>query len=183
MRYDKYDNYTPFHWNLFDNPNNGYASLVKNSLIPLKGKTGTVLDIGSGDGRVDRILVDMGFTVVGIEPEEEGNKIAREKVPEMEIIESNIEDLINVINDPEFGIDYLYSLNTIEHCNQPERFIDVMEHVKHFGIVITDNKRENPDPYHTKEFSIIELQQLFKDFKTEQLNLKTPYFIGLKIYA
>ncbi len=178
QRYDKYDNHIAYHWNLYDSslPQNQYAVLVRASLKPFMGKTGMILDIGSGDGRVDRILVDLGFKVTGIEPEEEGNKIAREKVPEMGIIPFNLEDAVI----PE--VDYLYSLNTIEHCKYPQRFVDAMKKVKNFGVVVTDNKKEAPDPYHTKEFTLLELVALFKDFKTEPIDLPTG-FIGLIIYA
>ena len=177
MKYPKYDNCTPIHWQMFDSTDNGYALLVRESLRPFIGEAGTVLDIGSGDARVDRILVDMGFSVIGIEPEPQGNVIACEKVPEMRIIESTIEKA----ELPE--ADYLYSLNTIEHCDKPERFVEAMCKIKRFGVVVTDNKRDTIDPYHIREYTIDELKVLFKDFKTEELNLKNPAFIGLKIYV
>ena len=173
MRYNKYSE--SFHWKLYKIKGHWYKVVVDKSLEYLK-ELGTILDIGSGDGLVDRLLIDKGFKVIGIEPEHDGNLIAQEKVPEMRIIESTLEEA----ELPE--VDYLYSLNTIEHCQKPERFIEAMKKVRKFGIVITDNSELVPkDVYHEREFTLKILKDLFKDFKTEELVLNN-YSIGLKIW-
>jgi SAM-dependent methyltransferase len=178
MKYTKY-NKGAIHWEWFDLPGHFYHYLVNNSLKAIASEErGIVLDIGSGDGRVDRILIDLGFSVIGIEPNEEGNKIAKEKVPEMTIINLPLEEAILP------KVDYLYSLNTIEHISKPELYLKAMKNVKKFGIVITDNGLlHKGDKFHEREYSLKELKDFFSSFRTEEILLGTPDFIGLKIYA
>lgn len=177
--FTRYETHGAFHWDWFENPRHWYPTLVNNSLKYLASENGTVLDIGSGDGRVDRTLIDLGFNVIGIEPDKMGNKIARERVPEMLILENTLEDV-------EFPFaDYLYSLNTIEHTDTPKRYLEAMKKIKNFGIVITDNAEmgRTKGEFHTKEYTLAELKKLFSNFRVEVLELGMKEFIGIKIYA
>src|SRR5258708_3252257 len=90
-RYTKYDGKNPIHWGWYSQPDHWYRKLVDNSLKSLDGEAGTLLDVGSGDGLIDRLLVDRGFKVTGIEPEKDGCAVAYEKVPEMTILNTTIE--------------------------------------------------------------------------------------------
>lgn len=179
-RYTKYDGKNPIHWGWYAQPEHWYRKLVDKSLNYLRGESGTVLDVGSGDGLIDRLLIDMGFNVIGIEPEKDGCAVARERVPEMVILNTTIEKA----EVPE--VDFLYSLNTIEHVKKPQMFVKLMKKVKKFAIIITDNKIYNlkykgTGAFNNVEFSMEELKDLFKDFIVYELNLGNEEFIGLKI--
>jgi len=180
VRYDVYDRLGAIHWKWMDDPMlmPWYRYLITRSLKWFAGESGKVLEIGSGDGVMAYYLTSMGFEVVGIEPEQEGIKLCKEKVPTMTVLEGNIED----IELPE--ADYLYSLNTIEHVSKPERFVEAMKKIKNWGVVITDDVQlRKGGKYHTKEYSLDELKDLFKDFRTEVLDLGRLDFIGLKIHG
>lgn len=185
--YPKYKGSTPIHHQWYINGTNfRYKELVDASLKPFEGLKGTVLDIGSGDGLIEKLLQEKGFTVYGIEPEIEGIKAAMRMSVDFKTFHTTVEDYITKAMMP---VDYLYSLNTIEHVNDPTAFIKVMESVKEFAIIVTDNainkdgKRRGMKELHTKEFSYPELEELFKDFKTEKVDVNDGSFIGIKIYA
>ena len=178
MRYDRYEKEGGVHWDWFEDPTQQwYRVLVNNSLKYLVEERGLVLDVGCGDGRVDKILIELGFGVVGIEPEIAGCNIARERVPEMTIINANVE------NTDIPSADFLYSLNTIEHVKKPEIYLDIMKKIRRFGMVITDNgELHRGGKYHEREYTVQELENLFSGLKTERLDLGMVDFIGLKIW-
>jgi 2-polyprenyl-3-methyl-5-hydroxy-6-metoxy-1,4-benzoquinol methylase len=164
----------------YSQPEHWYRKLVDRSLKFLEGESGVILDVGSGDGLVDRLLIDKGFKVIGIELEKDGCAIAKERVPEMTILNTKSEKA----EVPE--VDYLFSLNVIEHVKKPEIFTKLMGKVRKFAIVITDNKIYNSKykgtgTFNNKEFSMEELKFLFKEFRVEELDLGNEEFIGLKI--
>lgn len=178
MRYDRYEKEGDIHWRWFDDPLNGYRSLLLNSLKPILGKFGVVLEIGSGDGKASQIMTACGLRVIGVEPELAGNKIANERVKMV-----TIQDTLENFTCP--YADFLFSLNTIEHVDKPELFRDIMKNIKEFGVIVTDNAdvKTEKGKYHTKEFNMKELVDLFEGFRTEPIQLFTKQFIGLKVYA
>ena len=187
--YGKYNKSGAIHWKWYSDETHNYHRLVDDSLIPLDNlNEGNVLDIGSGDGLVSSLLIKKGFNVIGVEPNPIGNEIALEKLDKekFSLYPISVEDFVdkNIYKDIE--IDYLYSLNTIEHVDNAESFIDIMRNVKHFGIIITDDAdritgRKNSS-FHTKEFTIKELKDLFKEFNVEEIYLHHSSFIGIKIW-
>lgn len=185
-KYSKYKGSTPIHWTWYRGGSQQYRDLVDASLKPFKDLRGTILDVGSGDGLIENLLTQQKFVVIGIEPEEEGIKAARRMKVESEMIQTTIEDYVQGKMKP---VDYLYSLNTIEHVNDPTAFVKVMDSVKQFAIIITDNalnkegKRRTPKEFHTKEFTYEELKALFDGFKTEKVDTGTGSFIGIKVYS
>lgn len=186
--YTKYKGDTPIHWTWYINGTNWpYKNLVDESVAPFKGLSGLVLDVGYGDGLVASVLMKMGLKVLGIEPELTGIKASLKMMPEFKNVRhTTIEEYVKVAMTP---VDYLYSLNTIEHVEDPKAFVKVMESVKEFAIIITDNAinkdgvRRKVKELHSREFSYEELQDLFKDFDTEMLETKNGSFIGIKVYA
>lgn len=183
-RYTKYDNYGDLHWRwYFSNKSNNYKTIVNKSLEIFEPvERGTVLDIRSGDGLVDYLLIKKGFSVTGVEPEKRGNLIAEEKVPDLDIVPLKLKDFLRENNR---NFDYLYSLNTIEHIKDYDLFVELMSFVKNFAVIVTDNAEKSlgEEVYHAKEFTFKELQDLFSDFRTEPIDLGTDKYIGLKIYA
>ena len=187
IKYTKYEKLGAIHWKWYSkgNKNIGYKVLVDDSLKYFSGK-GTVIDIGCGDGLPSYLLAKKGFTVIGVEPEISGLKIAREKLKNLDFTgyETTIEKFVKENNQT---FDYLYSLNTIEHVDDHNAFIEMMKRIKNFGIIITDNKdsKRRKHSSHVREYTKSSLKDLFKDFKIEDIKFNNDwvnkYFIGIKI--
>ncbi len=186
--YTKYKGSNPIHWTWYINGNNWqYKQLVDASLKPFEGLKGKVLDVGSGDGLIPSLLMKMGFEVIGIEPEKEGVAASLKMVPDFKQIRmTTIEEYVKPAMTP---VDYLFSLNTIEHVEDAKAFVKVMDSVKEFAIIVTDNainkngERRKMKELHSHEFSYPELEELFKDFRNEKVDVGNGSFIGIKIYA
>lgn len=185
VSYPKYKGKTPVHWQWYGNNNPTYTRLVDASLRPFQGLQGTVLDIGSGDGLVDSLLVGMGLSVVGVEVEADGVAISRERVPGATFVCASVEDYAAAGGA---AFDYLYSLDTIEHVEDPRAFVDLMARVRGFAVIVTDNAinrdgtRRTVKELHNREYSIEDLEALFGGFRSERLDVGDGSFIGLKIY-
>lgn len=185
--YTKYRGATPIHWTWYRNNVDQYKNLVDESVKPFEGLTGKVLDIGFGDGLIASLLMEKGLEVIGIEPEKDGWLAAKKMMPDMpKVLLTTIEEYVKAVMIP---VDYMYSMNTIEHVEDYQAFVKVMDSVKNFAIVVTDNainkngERRKTKELHSHEFSYDELQELFKGFKTEKFETGNGSFIGIKIYA
>ena len=188
VEYNKYKKRGAIHWRWYSSrhKNIGYKVLVDESIVYFPNK-GTIIDIGCGDGLPSSLLAKKGLEVTGIEPEITGLKMARDRLSGLDFIgyETTIESFVSN-TDQKF--DYLYSLNTIEHIEDEYAFVEMMKRIRNFGIVVTDNgDKPQKHPYHTKEYTIESLNELFKDFRIEQIYFSDEWtnnhFIGLKIYA
>ena len=196
MKYNKYVKMGDIHWQWYLGDNWGYQSLVNDSLKHFS-EEGTIIDIGCGDGLHSYLLANRGFMVTGIDPEKAGLEIAteRSKYFTSKGLTTNTLDLFTgyettiekFVKENNQSFDYLYSLNTIEHVDDPNAFVEMMKRIKKFGIVITDNKdkRYKKSPNHIQEFTRDSLKDLFKDFKIEDIEFSYPWtqrhFIGIKI--
>lgn len=180
--YPKYRGMVPIHWNWYRDNTHRYKELVDQSLTYFEGCKGRILDIGSGDGLIDHLLAQKGFKVIGVEPDFDGIGIAFGKVTYEYLLSTTIESYVRKAMQE---VDYMYSMNTIEHVQDPQAFVKAMASVKEFGIVITDNATVNKevDKYHEREYTLQQLQHLFKDFRTEVIDTLNDNFIGIKIYA
>jgi hypothetical protein len=185
--YTKYKGATPIHWTWYINGNNWqYKELVDASLLPFKGLKGKILDIGSGDALIPSLFMKQGFEVVGIEPEQDGIAAGKKMVPDFKnVLNTTIEEYVKGEMIP---VDYIYSLNTIEHVKDPTAFVKVMDSVKEFALIVTDNaiskdgSRRRTKELHEHEFSYEELAELFSDFKTEKVEVDNGSFIAIKVY-
>jgi len=171
------------HWQWYYGANELYKDLVDTSLEFFK-EPGVVLDVGCGDGVSSCLLAKKGFYVVGIDTSETGIKIAKEKNPGGDFRVASAEEMA-AISQHEF--DYLYSLNTIEHVAVPAAYIELMQRVRKFGIIITDDGLvRKKGPYDNQIFTIETLRELFKDFRVEEFKFKTDIankkFIGIQIW-
>jgi 2-polyprenyl-3-methyl-5-hydroxy-6-metoxy-1,4-benzoquinol methylase len=184
-RYDKYDNGRAIHWEWFADENHPYHKLVMDSIAPFKdAPRGTVLDVGSGDGLPASLLRGMGFDVIGVEPEMEGISICRQKVPKMKIFEMTAEEYLKQMPDGQTKYDYLYSLNTIEHLDDPMALVKIFAlSVKHWGVVVTDDDRvANESHYHNRTFDPKTLKELFEPYVSNPIEIRHKSFIGIKIF-
>ena len=107
MRYDKYEKRGALHWDEYRN-NTYYKKLVDESLAPFKEvKSGSVLDLGCGDGLVSQLLYMKGLDVTGIDSVPLGIEYAEKMCSdEIELITIYAEDFVKHLR----SFDYLYSL-------------------------------------------------------------------------
>jgi len=180
--YPKYKLYGDLHWRWYSRRED-YKKLVDNSLKFFDDiKKGSVLDIGSGDGLIDHLLLKKGFIVEGIEPTKEGVMITKEKIPHMRVHHTTLEKFIQQ-NKQRY--DYLYSMNTIEHVKKYTDFVRLMDFVNNFAVIVTDNAElsDGDEEFHEKEFTYNELEDLFRDFRSERIDLGNKKFIGIKVFS
>lgn len=178
---DYYDKYSQgdIHWQWYHN-SPWYNTLVKESLIQFKNvEPGTLVDIGCGDGLSLSFLHDLGFKCYGVDPEYEGVKLALDHNVSAEYFVEKAERFA----ERNLEFDYLYSLNTIEHMDDPHAMVEIMKRVKKFGVIITDDGSipEQVNRYHNIEFTDKSFRELFKDFNVQQLPISGD-FIGYKVW-
>ncbi len=178
--YDKYKQYGDIHWQWYS----GHAEYnfnVDDSIRPFKltDGQGTLIDIGCGDGLPLSILHELGFKCYGVDSSEEGIDLAVNHNVSAEFFIETAEKFAK--RGLEF--DYLYSLNTIEHLDDPSCMVDIMRKIKQFGVIVTDDgsKAAQKSEYHNIEFTDDTFRELFKDFNLEKLNIRGDY-IGYKIW-
>lgn len=185
--YDKYQKFGDIHWQWYDDNTHKYRTLVDESIKPFgvaiyDQKRPILIDIGCGDGVPMNLLDKLGYRCYGVDNSELGIKIA--------LMQHNVngEYFIEKAEDfakRDFHADYLYSLNTIEHLDNPKCMVDIMKKVKRFGIIITDDASKVIDRsiYHTHEFTREEFKELFKDFELEEIKLSDENYFGFKIFG
>ena len=184
--YPKYRKKGDIHWKWYMSGNVWYSNLVDDSIAQFRGLSGTLLDVGCGDGVSSYILSCIGFKVLGIDPESVGVRIAVDKMKYLKF-RGQVTTVEDFVERSVEGFDYLYSLNTIEHCEDPKVFVKLMERIKEFAIIVTDNGKvsKGKHPYHTEEFTIETLTELFKDFTVEPFEFSdagtNKHFIGVKV--
>lgn len=183
MDYDKYANSGDIHWQWYADNKNGYKTLVDESLRQFEQvDLGTVIDVGCGDGLPMSALNNMGHRASGVDSSEIGVKLAVQHKVAGEIFIETAEKFAK--RGLEF--DYLYSLNTIEHLDDPAAMVEIMRHVKNFGIIVTDNIDVVPESkrsvYHNIEFNPASFEKLFAEFNFERINLSDPGYFGYKVW-
>jgi len=149
----------------------------------LKGKK--VLDVACGSGYGSKILSELN-DVVGMDISAEAIDYAnkRYKNKKCKFIQGDAEDL----PFPNSSFDAVVSFETIEHLENPIKFIKEIERIlkdKGIFIVSTPNKeifsplcREPLISHHVKEFRINELTALFK---TSKIKLYGQHFVNSTI--
>jgi len=81
-----------------------------------------VLDIGCGNGTLDKYLIDEGFEIVGVEPGDDGIKNARKLLPNTKFYQLGVYD--DPIGIAENNFDAVISTEVIEHLYQPGKLIE-----------------------------------------------------------
>lgn len=181
--YDKY-NQGDIHWQWYHNLPS-YFDLVNYTLAPFKAaELGTMVDVGAGDGLPLSFLDKWGFKCAAVEPSYEGVDLAMKHNVSAEFFVEKAEKFA----EREMDFDYLYSLNTIEHLDEPKAMVAIMRRIRRFGIIVTDND-ETSDPvkrsqYHEMQFTPATFEALFAEFNFEQLQLPSicSSFMAYKIW-
>ena len=182
--YDKYERGGAVHWNAYRYGLYNYKPLIDSSLEPfVNAPRGSVLELGVGDGVSAHLLTEMGFHVYGVDYNKRGFELLKENTPHWDKIETELIDIGLYMPDRVF--DYMYSVNTIEHVENPKVFVELMKSVKEFAVIVTDDAKKlgRGSRYHHQEFTPESLVELFKDFKVEMIPIGNPQFFGIKIYA
>lgn len=179
--YDKY-NQGDIHWQWYHNTP-AYFQLVNESLLRFKGaERGSVVDVGCGDALPLSFLSEWGYDCFGVDPSYEAIDLA---------MKHNVSAEFFVETGEKFATrgmetDYLYSLNTIEHMDDPAAMVEIMRRVRKWGIIVTDNRNASKDisPYHEREFTPEQFHELFKEFNVERLQLPglCSSFMAFKIW-
>jgi 2-polyprenyl-3-methyl-5-hydroxy-6-metoxy-1,4-benzoquinol methylase len=84
-----------------------------------------VLDIGSGNGVLCKILYDRGYDVVGVEYDVGGVEVARESFPEISFYNFGVEDNPAILLEKESkAFDCVISTEVIEHLYAPHLLLE-----------------------------------------------------------
>jgi 2-polyprenyl-6-hydroxyphenyl methylase/3-demethylubiquinone-9 3-methyltransferase len=84
-----------------------------------RGKDVRVMDLGCGNGSVTEMLHRRGFSVVGVDPSEDGVRFAREKYPHLQIDRGSAYEAMS----EKYGrFDFVVSLEVVEHLYSPRKF-------------------------------------------------------------
>lgn len=105
-----------------------------------KGMQGRIFDLGCGNGSVAAALTNKGFNVCGVDPSEEGIKIANRHHPNIDLRQgSAYDDLLTA-----FGrFPFVISLEVVEHVYAPRKYADTI-----FSILDNKGVAIISTPYH-----------------------------------
>jgi len=147
----------------------------------LLGGNTRILEVGCGNGSNAAHLTDLGHEVIGVDPSEEGVRIAKEAYPNLSIeLGSGYEDLVS-----KYGrFPFVLSLEVIEHVYDPrllaKRCFEALEpggklimstpyhgYIKNLALAITGNMDKHFtalwDHGHIKFWSIKTLGELLRE--------------------
>lgn len=182
MRYTRYNN-GAIHWKEYTKEGY-YMKNVDDALVQFKDvERGTILDVGGGDGLPACKLAEMGFEVIGVDNEPKGIELAK-KMCKKKIIWI-CQDIVDFEKEYTGCFDYMLCLDVIEHLEDPEVIIRLMDKVAKFAILITDDKqcRKELGKFHLREYTREEITEIFKGFKMEEIPIQDKRFFGYKIWA
>lgn len=171
--FKKYNELGAYHWD--DDYFEWYGELIK-KVPKLFPKTGSILDVGCGDGRMSHELNKRGLEVIGFDGEEEAIRLAEQKVKEVKFIYSDIKDFKLNRN-----FDYFLAQDVIEHLKEPQYLVDLFNnYCNKYMILTTDYKHYNLRIYDYNHFDILDLEKLFKTKVELLFELSDVY--GVKIW-
>ncbi|MFO7640242.1 MAG: class I SAM-dependent methyltransferase, partial [Candidatus Competibacteraceae bacterium] len=100
-----------------------------------------IIDIGCGNGATCRDLSQRGYQVVGLEPSEDGFRLARQNAPDARIYQLSAYTTADAL--PETSFDIAISLEVIEHLDRPGALVGlVFQLLAENGVLIVST------PYH-----------------------------------
>jgi 2-polyprenyl-3-methyl-5-hydroxy-6-metoxy-1,4-benzoquinol methylase len=142
-RFDKYEKLGAYHWKWYDVNKYNYTEHVDKVLKYFKGCTGTVLDMGCGDGLIASKLCEMGLTVTGVDLNERAIELGKEKCKEF--IDSgkmslHVMSIFKLNKAKQF--DYVLCNEVVEHITEPQRCIKrIFVLMNKFSIITTPNSK------------------------------------------
>ena len=187
--YPKYRNKGALHWQDYMDINRAsYKNWVDwiVSFFP----SGSVLDIGCGDGLFSWLLAENGLDVTGVDVSEDGIKLSRERkdkldkiptsCPKFWVMEAEVLANYDIMN---LEFDYALATEIIEHIQDYKAIRHIFDkYVKYHMILTTPNgERSNKGRYHVREFTEEELREEFKDYKVERIKEMDGIRISNKI--
>ncbi len=113
------------------------ASIIHKKMLSvvLKCRPSSLLEIGAGQGNMGAAFVKEGIDYVGIEPVESEIKEARNRYPEIRIIQASCYDDPDELRGRKF--DLVYSNDIIEHLYDPRRLIAFSRsHLRPSGLIV-----------------------------------------------
>jgi SAM-dependent methyltransferase len=136
---------------------------------------GSILEIGSGTGRVALALAEEGHTVVGLELSEAMRAVAQRKADRMQLterVEFVAGDMCRFQLDRHFGL-IIVPLNTFLHNltldDQLATLACCKKHLRPGGLLVLDCF--NPDPAHAEDDRCLIVQRTITDRDTGQTAL------------
>ena len=142
---------------------------------------GPTLEIGCGDGLLSKLISDKGHNVIALDPDPDGIKLAREKAPKVDFRQMKAEPLTDGNGHMQF--DYLASINVIEHMDDPEVLLEILDKNIVKGAIITtiDWQGGTFGEDHRKEYTLPELANLFRGYKVKTLRYQNTEWIGVEV--
>lgn len=110
----------------------GYKDVLNTVYKVVREKIGTVLDIGFGTGVLTKKLYDDGYKVTGIDFSERMIEIAREKMPEADLIKYDFTDGLPKILEG-ISFDWIISTYAIHHLTDGQKKLFIYELMKHLS--------------------------------------------------
>jgi 2-polyprenyl-3-methyl-5-hydroxy-6-metoxy-1,4-benzoquinol methylase len=134
------------------------------SLFPDDG--GTLLDLACGDGLKSQKLVDKGYEVIGVDCSEVGIHRAKTLVKGATFYIAEAASLYHW----DLSFDYCLCSELIEHLEDQQVIVDMMERVDVMILTTPDREvKHRIDPFHIRELSWKELEEMFCDYNVERL--------------
>jgi 2-polyprenyl-3-methyl-5-hydroxy-6-metoxy-1,4-benzoquinol methylase len=167
-RFDKYRHSGAYHWGMLVN-DASYRARVS-LLIDYVRPDVQCLDLGGGDGAYIEILAPECQSIVGVDADSTGVRLAQDLLAvkgrgNAEIVCSRFESLSKQFPTWLRRFDLVYSMDTIEHLEEPEYLLQACRDlVSQSGTVVIGTPEfisdEEVSPYHFHEYSQDELVEL-----------------------
>jgi len=178
---DGYDKSVQISDESHEYPFAGYKDVLNTVYKIVRGKTGTILDIGFGTGVLTKKLYDDGYNITGIDFSQRMIEIAQEKMPTAKLIQYDFtKGLPKTLEDIKF--DWIISTYAIHHLTDEEKKTFICELMKHlnpggaivFGDVafqtredLEQAKRKDQDQWDNEEFYLVEdeIKEMFPELE------------------
>lgn len=159
----------------------GYKDILNTVYKIVRGKTGTVLDIGFGTGVLTKKLYDDGYDITGIDFSQRMIEIAQEKMPTAKLIQYDFtKGLPKTLEGINF--DWIISTYAIHHLTDEQKKLFIDELLKHlnpggaivFGDVafqtredLEQAKRRAQEQWDDEEFYLVadEIKEMFPELE------------------
>ena len=115
----------------------GYQRVLNTVYGIVRGRVGNVLDIGFGTGILTRRLYDDGYVITGIDFSKRMMEIAKEKMPQANLIQWDFTKGLPKILDASF--DWIISTYAIHHLTDDQKkplFLELMGYLKPGGAIV-----------------------------------------------
>jgi 2-polyprenyl-3-methyl-5-hydroxy-6-metoxy-1,4-benzoquinol methylase len=144
-RFDKYEKLGAYHWEWYDTNKFNYRDHVDKVLRYFNGCTGSILDMGCGDGLIAAKLCAMGLTVTGVDLNERAIELGRGKCKEyMDAGRMNLQVLSIFKLNKSRKFDYVLCNEVIEHIIEPERCVKRIHVLMNkFSVITTPNSKHH----------------------------------------